>query len=245
MKNILKIDFTTYIIIFISLLSGLFKDIIVLYIIIIIHELGHIFFMKIFHKKILKITIYPFGGITTYESLINHNIKEELLIALGGILFQLVFFLFIINCKFINSYTYQLFINNNLSLLIFNLIPLIPLDGSKIIKLIMERFLTYHQSNNFYIIIGVISLLMFIIYNPKNIILITFLIYKIIAYIKDRKDLENKFILERTLYDIPYKRICYDKKFHRNKLRQECLHFFNYQSEDKYLKKHLNFLKYK
>ena len=73
MKNILKIDITTYILILLSLFAGAFKNIIILLNIIIIHELGHIWWLKKYHKNIINITIYPFGGITKYSSYLNHK----------------------------------------------------------------------------------------------------------------------------------------------------------------------------
>ena len=77
MKNILKIDNTTYLIILLSFLCGQFKNIIILYLIIIFHEFGHYLFIKKYQHKIINITIYPFGGITKYQTLLNHNLKEE------------------------------------------------------------------------------------------------------------------------------------------------------------------------
>ena len=242
MKNIIKIDFFTYIIILLYLISGCFKEVLILYVIIIIHEFGHVFFIKIFKKEIIEIKIYPFGGITKYNSLVNHNIKEELLISIGGILNQLILIiiyslLFYLNI--INNYSYVLFNRLNISIIIFNLLPIIGLDGEKIIHLIFEMFIPYKKTNKISIVISLIALILFIIKSITlkiNIIFVlSFLIYKLVYFIKNKKYLENKFFLERYLYDISYKKIINFKDKNIDNMYQERYHFFQYINEKKIL----------
>ena len=241
MKNIIQVDISTYIIIFLYLISGNFKSIIIILLIIIIHELGHIFYLKIFNKEIVNIKIYPFGGITKYNSLVNHNLKQELLISIGGIVNQiLLYIIFIIIYKYsiINSYTYNLFNKYNLSLIIFNSLPIIGLDGEKIIHTLLEYFIPYHRVNNIMIIISVITFIIFIIYSISikiNILfVISFLLYKLLYFIRNKKYLENKFLLERYIYDIPYNKIKYINNI--NNMYQQTYHFFNHIKEYDYLK---------
>ena len=87
----------TYLFIALSfIITGHVKDLLVFTSIIIFHELGHYLMAKINKVKVKKITIYPFGGITTLDTLINININRELLIAMGGILFQTIYMIIII-----------------------------------------------------------------------------------------------------------------------------------------------------
>ena len=238
MKNILKIDYSTYIIIILYLLSGNFKEIIILYLIIFIHELGHLFFLKKYHKKIENIIFYPFGGITKYQSFVNHNLKEELLISCGGIINQILLFIIffgLFKLTLINQYTYNIFSKNNIALLIFNLLPIIGLDGEKILRIILENFISYVKVNTLIIIISFITLVLFIIKSISlkfNIIFIlSFLIYKIIYFIRNRKYLENKFLLERYLYDLKYSKIKYLNNNDLKNMYQDTYHFFNYVNE--------------
>ena len=240
MKNILKIDISTYLILLLYLISGSFKEIIILYIIIIIHELGHLLFIKIFNKEILEIKIYPFGGITKYNSLINHNIKEELLISIGGIINQLLLILIytiLFKINIINNYTYNLFNKLNISLLIFNMLPIIGLDGEKIIHLLLELILPYKKVNNISIIISLITIIIFIIkcitLKINIIFVLSFLLYKIVYFIKNKKYIENKFILERYLYNMNYNKIKYINNI--DNMYQEKYHFLNNINEKKYL----------
>lgn len=243
MKNIIKIDISTYIIILLYLLSGNFKEVIILYLIIIIHELGHLFFLKIFNKEVLEIKIYPFGGITRYNSLINHNIKEELLISLGGIINQIILIIIyylLYKIGLINNFTYYLFNKLNISLLLFNLLPIIGLDGEKIIHLLLEIFIPYVKVNITSIIISVIVLFIFIINSIMikiNIIfVISFLLYRLIYFINNIKYLENKFYLERYIYNFNYKNIKYINNYNIKNMYQDKFHFFNNINERKILK---------
>ena len=80
MKNIYKkieISKSLIIIIFLSFLSGLFKDIITLFMIIIIHEIGHILVSRIFKWKIYKIKLNITGGYVVYDEEIDKPFKEE------------------------------------------------------------------------------------------------------------------------------------------------------------------------
>jgi len=233
MKNI-RVDLSVYLLLILSFLSGNFKNIIIYYLIIVIHELGHIFIIKLFNKEIVSIKIYIFGGISKYNTLLNHNIFQELMIAMFGIITQLVLFIifnFMYKMNIINNYTYQLFLNNNISLIIFNLLPIIGLDGEKILHLVFEYFFSYKFSNRISLILSFMSLIIFMIVSLKfklNILYVSiYLVYKHLKYIKELRYIENKYLLERYLYDIPYKKIKYLKRINLNKLKQETYFFFN------------------
>ena len=108
-NKVFKINLATYFLILTFLITGLIKNIILIYLIIIIHELGHIFIAKILKYAIIKVEIYPMGGVTTLNKPINTKIKDELLIAIFGVLFQIflgLFFLFFLKLNFINETTY-------------------------------------------------------------------------------------------------------------------------------------------
>jgi len=220
MKNIWKIDFSTYIFILLLLLSGLIKDLIAVSIIILVHELGHIFFFKLFKYKINKITIYPFGGIILVSKKIHERIYKEILSSSGGILFQLILLL-IINCLYkdgyISNYFYTLFITYNKYILFFNIIPLIPLDGSKILLSIFTMFFSYRTSYVLMIISGIISYIVFLLYNYLNhsydLVIYVFLFINLVVVLKNYKYIMNNFYLERIMYDHYYNKIIYLDKF--------------------------------
>lgn len=207
MKNtLIKIDFTTYLFILLAFLAGYIKNILLIYLIIIIHELGHFFFFRLFKIDVLKIVIYPFGGITYINKKIHERIYKTIFCSLGGLLFQLVLFLifsFLFSCELINSTTFLLFKTYNKALFIFNLLPIIPLDGSKIYFSFLTKFFSYKLSYSLMLILNLFFLILFSLYNfifkINDLILISFLVFEYLKEIKNYKYILNKFYLERVL----------------------------------------------
>jgi len=235
--NKFKINNYTYLFFIICALCGYIKNITIIFVICLIHELGHIFFIKLFKYKIISIELLPFGGFTTIDKRINANINKDLLIAFGGIIFQLVLLIivFCLKNKF-NLITYNLIINYSTILIVFNLLPIIPLDGNQILHLLLEKIFSYHMSYYLNAIISIICLLMFFIinyiYNLDNYFIISFLLYKIILYVKNYKYNKKRFLLERYLYDLEYCKIDNHTK-NINSLKKGVLHYF--KENNKYI----------
>lgn len=244
MKNILtkfKINNYTYLFILLCMVTGYIKNIFIIFTICLIHELGHIFFIKLFNYEIVSVELLPFGGFTTINQKINSNINKDLIISIGGILFQLIFLLILYfwQNKF-NYLTYNLFITYNYTLIIFNLIPIIPLDGNKIIHLLLEKIFSYQLSYYLNIGISIIFLVIFLYinyyYHLDNYFIISFLFYKIIMGIKDFKYLRKRFLLERYLYDLEYQKIDNHTKSINN-LKKNVLHYF--KENNKYIRENV------
>ncbi len=216
MKNICKkINISPFFlfIILISFLSGLFREIICLFIIIVIHELGHIVLSLKYGWKIKKIDLTICGGFITYDDVIDKAFKEEFLISIAGFLSQIILFILLIllnKIHVIDDGTLFILNKYNLSVLLFNLIPIYPLDGSKIIYNILCIYLPYKKALRLIDMVSIISILAIILLilfiNVKieysYIIIFTFIIKKIIMHIKDVPYLFNKLLLERYVYPI-------------------------------------------
>ena len=208
----MKIEFhETYLIIAISfILTGYFSNLIVFTSILIFHEMGHYLIAKITGLKPIKIIIYPFGGLTIIDNLINTPIKKELLIATSGIIFQSLYYLIIIilyKNNLLRNYLFSLFTNYHYSILFFNLLPIYPLDGSKILTLLLSKFIPYKLVNKLNIIISIITgtiilLLNYYKFNYTTVLLISIITDSLIKYSKNINYLFNKFLLERYLYKI-------------------------------------------
>lgn len=244
----MKIEFHyTYIIIALSfILTGYFSNLIVFTSIIIIHELGHFVVAKKLKLNPDKIVIYPFGGITKMNNLINTEISKELLVAISGVTFQSIYYLIIFilyKNSIIRDYIFNLFSTYHKSILFFNLLPIHPLDGSKILNLILSKYLPYKLTIKLNIIISLIT--GFIIlkinyykFNYTTILIITIIVDNLVKYYKNINYLFNKFLLERYLYKINFtktKKIAiidnmYKEKYHIIKEKN------NYLTEKQVLK---------
>ena len=210
----MKIEFHyTYILIALGfILTGYFHNLIIFTSIILIHELGHYTIAKLNKLNVEKIIIYPYGGIVKMNNQVNTPIKKELSVAVSGIIFQTIFF-FIITIMYkqgiIRDYIYNLFTIYNKSILMFNILPIHPLDGSKILNLLLSKILPFNLSNKLNIIISIITLIILISINYYELNYTTFLILgvildNIIKYYKQLKYIFNKFLLERYIYKITY-----------------------------------------
>ena len=116
MKTIFKIHPFFYIFAIICIITGYFKNFLIITFIVMFHEMGHVIAALFLKWKIDRVIMLPFGAITIFDELINIPIKEEFLIALMGPLFQC--FLFVIDNNLFRTY--------NIYLLLFNLLPIIP-----------------------------------------------------------------------------------------------------------------------
>lgn len=228
MKFLNKINISVYsiIIIFLSLISGLFKEFIVISIIILFHEFGHFIFLYKYKWNIKEIKIYPFGGVCTLDEKIDKPLKEEFIISIMGLIFQELLFLIVFILRknlIIDSYIYELFKNYNLAIFLFNLLPIIPLDGSKIFNVIVNKIFNFRVSYMINIIISVLFLSIFFIYfksDTSYYLIIILLLTQIIYNYKNRYIIFNRFILEKKLYKNEYKdfkKIKNIKKMSRNK----------------------------
>lgn len=252
-KNILKkinINPIFFFLAFVSIITGLFKDFLVFSSIILFHELGHIIAALHYNWKIKKINFYPYGGYIEFNEILNKPIKEEMIIVLSGLISQTIYFLIIIllyDHNYIGENIYNLFKHYNISILLFNLIPIYPLDGIKIINLILSKFIPYKYAHYISILISIIFMIIFtfisIIFGlGMNFMLIVgLLIHQIIKEKRNHNMLCNKFIFERYLYSLNFNKTKIIKEENLKKMYRDYKHVFKgkteYITEKKELKK--------
>ena len=198
-KNIFKIHPLFYLTAFICVITANFKNFIIFSSIIIVHELGHIIGAIIFKWKIDRVILLPFGGITIFQENIDKSLKEEFIIAILGPLLQLVFYFLYSDNPTFNQY--------NLIILLFNLLPIYPLDGSKIVNILFNEFISFKRSHILTIITSFITLLVVILsikYNLLLYLILLFIVLEIIKEINKHNYYFNRFLLERYLYNNEY-----------------------------------------
>ena len=193
-----------YLFALVSILTASYLEFIIIFTIIIIHELGHVIVARLLGVKVKNIYIYPLGGVSKFNMDLNINPIKELLILLGGPLFQFLslFLIYLFKDK------KEVIIIYHYSILLFNLLPIYPLDGGRLINILFQIFISYKRSIKLSIIFSYLLLLIIILKsNLKGniIIMIIFLLSLIIKESKRINYLYNKFILERYLNNYNFK----------------------------------------
>ena len=227
--NKIHINKLTYIILTLSVITGQFRVISLIAILLLFHGLGHIIVSKIFKWNISRIEIMPFGGNIKYDISLDEKINKELLVTIAGPLFQLIFTYILINTNIL-SYTETINIRNiSYSLLLFNMLPIIPLDGSKLLFLLLNKISSYYKSHVILIYTSIIFLLLFIInslYNLTFEFVIIFLIINILNEYKNHNTIINKFLLEKYLYKNKFNKLKILKKINPKSIWKNRVNLF-------------------
>ena len=155
------------------IVMGLFKEFSVVFISFTLHEVGHLFFLKLFNYKINKITIYPFGGVIDFINKPDF-LYRYFFISIGGILvnFILLVFGYIFNLP--------LLIKINIIFIFFNLIPIYPLDGAKVLLCFMKFISPYYFAKKIIYYISLFLSLVFFIFLFLNLNAYIFLFFLLI-----------------------------------------------------------------
>lgn len=213
MKSIFKINPVTYFLLLSILMCGYFNYFVVIFVILFFHEIGHLMMIKLFNEKIKKIEILPFGAIIKMDMQTNISSIKLFLISSFGIVMQ--FFLYVpfeylYNNGVMNDLTYQIFLTYNKLIILFNIMPVVPLDGSKVLGSILEMIIPYKLNLKLINIVSVFVIVIFLSINDFNLSLIViecFLVMETLKLIRNHNYIFNSFLLERYLYNIEHKRV--------------------------------------
>ncbi len=228
----------------------MFKEFAMVMLIIIVHELGHLTAAKYYKWNFDKIAIYPFGGCCRFDDKINRSLKEELIILITGPLFQIVLFFIIalLQEKGLMTYrNYTIFKTYHYTLLIFNLLPIYPLDGGRILNIIINYKLPYKKGNKIVILLSLINIIiMMFFYKNLNFILMSILILmELLLYLKRQNYLYNRMLLERYIdkYSFNKEKIIKNKDSMYKEKRHVIYFKGKYITEKDYLKERFKVIK--
>ena len=214
----IKIDFKIFLFLFLFLITSQIEIYITLMIFAIIHELGHLLMGLILGFKTEEIKLSPVGIQIKFKvSSEEYNIKinkgtplciKRAIIALAGpinnfIIAVIVIILGKININFQSTYMYQILIYSNFLIAMFNLIPIYPMDGGRVLNEIIKLFfgnkvaykITYIVSKTILITLTAISSIVILyIHNISIVIILAYLWYLEIMEIRKynrRKNIEK------------------------------------------------------
>lgn len=191
----------------IGILTGRFLEVFMLFAIVFIHEMGHALAAHFFRWRIKKIELLPFGGVAEMDEHGNRPLKEELIVIISGPiqhLWLIAASYLLLSIGWIDENTYELFLKHNLMIFTFNLLPIWPLDGGKLLFLATSyKFpfaLAHRYALNISMIIACLLALMTVIVFPFHLNLWIVLLFVAFAHYtewKQRKFTHIRFLLER------------------------------------------------
>ncbi len=238
-KNRLKFTPSFYAMTLLAIMLGYLNEYVIFALTIIIHECGHLAMAFFYKWELEELCFFAFGGIMQFKGELNKSNKEDLLISSGGILFNgmtLFILLFIRNHLQSNIHLYfcNYAIWAQVFVIIFNLIPLPPLDGSRLVSSILCYFWPYKAVLTIVkwlniILIGMVMVIT-ILYDIRQIVLIvSFLTYSTIKYNQQIYYLFQRFLLQKKMYinvDLPRKIIEIENDYWEDKIYRGYFNLF-------------------
>jgi Zn-dependent protease/CBS domain-containing protein len=165
--------------------------IVLIFLCVLLHELGHVFAARRYGVKTRDVTLWPFGGIASMERMPDKP-SQELIVALAGpavnVVIALALFLYLgvtldpenlprVEDPKVSMAVKVLFAN--IILVLFNMIPAFPMDGGRVLRALLAMRLGNARATEvaatigqgFAVAFGVLG----IFYNPMLIIIAVFI----------------------------------------------------------------------
>jgi stage IV sporulation protein FB len=196
-----------WIVILFAVATAHFMELCLLLLIIFVHEMGHAVAASFFSWRIKRISFLPFGGVAEIDEHGNRPLREEAIVTISGPL-QHVWLIgggyLLSEMNLISPELFDLFLQFNLMVLIFNLLPIWPLDGGKIVFLMFSLKHSFPNAHRQTLLVSIGSLIIFIAavltISPFNLnvwIVITFIIISLYTEWKQQPYVFMRFLLER------------------------------------------------
>jgi len=126
----------------VSVLIGHFVELIVLFGVVVVHELGHVAAARWFGWRVTEVRLLPFGGVAVAEPADGAGSGQEMAVALAGPLQNAAMIGLAFFFRRIGWWTddwADYFIQVNTVIGLFNLLPAEPLDGGRILSAWISR----------------------------------------------------------------------------------------------------------
>lgn len=134
---------------------GMLIEGILIFIVVIIHELGHVIVAKRLKYQVESIELLPIGGVATISETHYKSSSDEWFIAGAGPFNNLLFIIVLIFYKELIPHSTTL-IEYNLTLFFFNLLPALPLDGGRLLKAYLTKDRPYQEAKKVAAALGII-----------------------------------------------------------------------------------------
>lgn len=132
-----------------SFLTGYFVELATLFVIVLVHELGHVITARGFGWQVREVKLLPFGGVAEVENQGGIPAGEDALVAIAGPLQNLwmgVAAWLLGRLGWWDADWANYVMHANVLIGLFNLLPVYPLDGGKLLQAGLGRFINYYTT---------------------------------------------------------------------------------------------------
>lgn len=116
------------------------------------HELAHLLTAKAYGFKIMGLELFPFGGAAYCDDLFEGRKLEESIMALAGPAFNVILLFIAQALRWNGLWTGEFsddFVRYNFWLASFNLIPVLPLDGGRVVRALFSGGFGFVRTTKF------------------------------------------------------------------------------------------------
>lgn len=191
----------------IAIMTAQFQTLLLLFWIVLWHELGHVVAAHRFSWRVKRILLLPFGGVAEMDEHGNRPFHEEFIVTIAGPFQHIVIFFIAYVAHYVNILSdewYKQLLEYNLSILLINLLPIWPLDGGKLLFLYRTMRTSFRRAHEqalyasiFFLSVCFIGLLAMAPMQINLWIIVCFLAHAIWFEWKQRTYVWMRFLLER------------------------------------------------
>ncbi|MBM7590016.1 M50 family metallopeptidase [Brevibacillus fulvus] len=148
----IRIHLLFWVVIGLSFVTGNFTEIMTLFVIVIIHEMGHVAAATELGWTVSEIKLLPFGGVATVEEAVASQPLDEIIMAVAGPFMNVTMILlaqFLWWAGIWSADWAEFFITSNWIIAGFNLLPIWPLDGGRIVQALLCYLWPYGTAARF------------------------------------------------------------------------------------------------
>lgn len=136
-----------------SLFLNFYREYLIMWFVMLAHEAGHLLAAKAMRLKVRVFKIMPFGAEIRFYNHYRLKEKKEIIVAASGPFVNLLLALFAVVFG-IKTEATLFFAVSNASVLVLNLLPVLPLDGGRIMKAVLCRKYGRVESERYVLIIS-------------------------------------------------------------------------------------------
>jgi stage IV sporulation protein FB len=153
-----------------SIATGYWKTFCLMFALVLLHEGGHWLAARYCGWEVKEIRLLPFGGELLAESRRSSSSVEEVFVALAGPAVNGCLIVGFMVCKAAGmpgDSIWDYLIQANAALALFNLLPILPLDGGKVLQALLSRYVCYARALRWSIHISLVGGLSLLIWSLR------------------------------------------------------------------------------